>query len=46
MGAISAGGRDDFKRHSCQIRNSTAAFLVLRQGGDGGVEVRYEDETI
>ena len=30
-----------------QIRNSTAEFLIFTaQGGDGGIEVRYEDETI
>lgn len=35
---------DDTRR---QIRNSTAEFLVFTaQGGDGGIEVRYEDETI
>jgi hypothetical protein len=30
-----------------QIRNSTAEFLMFTaEGGDGGIEVRYEDETI
>ena len=29
------------------IRNSTAEFLIFtRQSGEGGIEVRYEDETI
>ena len=35
---------DDTRR---QIRNSTSEFLIFTaQGGDGGIEVRYEDETI
>lgn len=30
-----------------QIRNSTAEFLIFTsQAGEGGIEVRYEDETI
>ena len=29
------------------IRNSTAEFLIFtRQSGEGGIEIRYEDETI
>jgi hypothetical protein len=30
-----------------KIRNSTAEFLIFtHQAGQGGIEVRYEDETI
>ena len=32
---------------SLTIRNSTAEFLIFtRQSGEGGIEIRYEDETI
>lgn len=35
------------KKASKQIRNSTAEFMIFTaQGGEGGIEVRYEDETI
>ena len=38
-------GKRDAK--SLAIRNSTAEFLIFtRQSGEGGIEVRYEDETI
>ena len=35
------------KSQSLTIRNSTAEFLIFtRQSGEGGIEVRYENETI
>ncbi|MBI2441866.1 MAG: virulence RhuM family protein [Lentisphaerae bacterium] len=34
-------------KNKLQIRNSTAEFLVFtRQAGEGGIEVRVEDETV
>ncbi len=35
------------KHQNLTIRNSTAEFLVFtQQAGEGGIEVRYENETI
>ena len=35
------------KENKLQIRNSTAEFLIFtRQAGEGGIEVRVEDETV
>ena len=35
------------KEKKLQIRNSTAEFLIFtRQAGEGGIEVRVEDETV
>ena len=35
------------RENKLQIRNSTAEFLIFtRQAGEGGIEVRVEDETV
>ena len=35
------------KPQSLTIRNSTAEFLIFtQQAGEGGIEVRYENETV